>query len=167
MLAVIASLIFGILAGAYILVNVPGIIEAAPTRQAPQPTTTAEIVCNTPYIRVGAGCCLDQDANSICDKDETWPKTTSTTSTSTTSTLTTSTVKPNVACTTNIDCGPETEQLVCINDEIYLKQESPLCYKPGTTYARCVVKVSGISDVFGNPTPIERCSRGCTNGTCI
>lgn len=28
------------------------------------------IQCNTPYIRVGAECCLDKNSNSICDKDE-------------------------------------------------------------------------------------------------
>ena len=33
--------------------------------------TQQEIVCNKPYIRVGADCCLDKDDNSICDKDET------------------------------------------------------------------------------------------------
>lgn len=36
---------------------------------------TQKIVCNTPYIQVGAECCLDQNANSICDKDETIEKT--------------------------------------------------------------------------------------------
>lgn len=28
------------------------------------------IVCNSPYIRNGAGCCLDINSNSICDSDE-------------------------------------------------------------------------------------------------
>lgn len=28
------------------------------------------IVCNTPYMRFGQGCCLDQNNNSICDQDE-------------------------------------------------------------------------------------------------
>ncbi len=28
------------------------------------------IVCNEPYIRLGASCCLDQNNNEICDKDE-------------------------------------------------------------------------------------------------
>lgn len=28
------------------------------------------IICNPPYIRVGAECCLDRDNNSICDRDE-------------------------------------------------------------------------------------------------
>lgn len=29
-----------------------------------------DVVCNEPYIRVGADCCLDTNDNSICDKDE-------------------------------------------------------------------------------------------------
>lgn len=28
------------------------------------------VVCNDPYIRLGTGCCLDQNANNICDNDE-------------------------------------------------------------------------------------------------
>ncbi|MDA3836342.1 MAG: hypothetical protein PF542_01855 [Nanoarchaeota archaeon] len=29
-----------------------------------------EIICNSPYIKVGIECCLDQNSNSICDRDE-------------------------------------------------------------------------------------------------
>ena len=29
-----------------------------------------EIVCNSPYVRMGIGCCLDANGNSICDNDE-------------------------------------------------------------------------------------------------
>ena len=29
-----------------------------------------DVICNKPYIRVGTSCCLDSDANSICDIDE-------------------------------------------------------------------------------------------------
>lgn len=29
-----------------------------------------QVVCNEPYIQVGNECCLDKDANQICDKDE-------------------------------------------------------------------------------------------------
>ena len=29
------------------------------------------VICNSPYIRVGIECCLDQNNNKICDKDET------------------------------------------------------------------------------------------------
>jgi len=30
----------------------------------------SSVVCNSPYIQVGADCCLDSDTNKICDKDE-------------------------------------------------------------------------------------------------
>lgn len=29
-----------------------------------------EITCNSPYIKVGNSCCLDENSNNICDKDE-------------------------------------------------------------------------------------------------
>ena len=32
-----------------------------------------EVSCNPPYIKLGTSCCLDQNNNSICDKDETIP----------------------------------------------------------------------------------------------
>ena len=32
--------------------------------------TSGEVVCNEPYIRNEAGCCLDQNANGVCDRDE-------------------------------------------------------------------------------------------------
>lgn len=32
--------------------------------------TGRAIVCNEPYIRYGTSCCLDKDANNICDRDE-------------------------------------------------------------------------------------------------
>ena len=28
------------------------------------------VVCNEPYIRMGVGCCLDKDANGVCDEDD-------------------------------------------------------------------------------------------------
>jgi micrococcal nuclease len=33
-------------------------------------TGKQEVTCNPPYIQVGVSCCLDQNNNSICDKDE-------------------------------------------------------------------------------------------------
>ena len=32
---------------------------------------TSKVVCNDPYLMVGDSCCLDKDANEICDSDET------------------------------------------------------------------------------------------------
>ena len=31
---------------------------------------TPDIVCNSPYMRHDAGCCMDKNANSVCDTDE-------------------------------------------------------------------------------------------------
>ncbi|MFH1721260.1 MAG: hypothetical protein ABH950_01500 [Candidatus Altiarchaeota archaeon] len=31
---------------------------------------TGDVVCEAPYIRYGADCCLDQDANGVCDADD-------------------------------------------------------------------------------------------------
>src|SRR3989344_692516 len=38
-----------------------------------EPTTIAipTFVCNKPYIQVGSECCLDENDNKVCDKDET------------------------------------------------------------------------------------------------
>ena len=30
-----------------------------------------EVTCNSPYIKVGNSCCLDQNSNNVCDNDET------------------------------------------------------------------------------------------------
>lgn len=32
--------------------------------------TSPTVTCNTPYILVGLECCLDNDANAVCDRDE-------------------------------------------------------------------------------------------------
>ncbi|MDP3026161.1 MAG: PRC-barrel domain-containing protein, partial [Nanoarchaeota archaeon] len=37
----------------------------------PEETERREIICNSPYIRYGEECCLDEDNNLICDEDET------------------------------------------------------------------------------------------------
>ena len=44
-------------------------------------TTTAnqEITCNSPYIKVGDDCCVDANYNRICDYDESYAKTSETT----------------------------------------------------------------------------------------
>ena len=46
-----------------------------PTTTIAQTTTTSprtpDLVCNPPYIRFESGCCLDENGNRICDRDET------------------------------------------------------------------------------------------------
>ncbi len=39
-------------------------------KTANETKTTDAVVCNEPYMRFAAGCCLDQNANKICDNDE-------------------------------------------------------------------------------------------------
>lgn len=34
------------------------------------PQEAQEVTCNPPYMRFGEGCCLDRNANSVCDRDE-------------------------------------------------------------------------------------------------
>ena len=40
------------------------------TSQTPSNTQPQQVTCNKPYILVGTSCCLDQNDNSVCDKDE-------------------------------------------------------------------------------------------------
>jgi hypothetical protein len=47
-----------------------GAILLSACQQAQAPTSQQGPVCNKPYILVGVDCCLDQNDNSICDKDE-------------------------------------------------------------------------------------------------
>jgi hypothetical protein len=64
--------------------------------------------CNSPYILVGTDCCLDRNANRICDTDDTTttiPTTTTTrktTTTTTTSTTTTTTTTTTTSTTTTL-----------------------------------------------------------------
>ncbi|MHC1567763.1 MAG: hypothetical protein ACXQTD_08740 [Candidatus Syntropharchaeia archaeon] len=43
-----------------------GVIVISYVQQPKQETVT----CNPPYIKVGTTCCLDENNNNICDKDE-------------------------------------------------------------------------------------------------
>ena len=54
--------IYGILALAVI-----GVIVISGCVQQPKQEA---VTCNPPYIKVGTECCLDQNSNNICDKDE-------------------------------------------------------------------------------------------------
>jgi hypothetical protein len=58
------------------------------------------IKCSPPYLRVGAECCLDQDDNKICDRDETTSTMPTTTEpTTTTQPETTTTKQPTTSST--------------------------------------------------------------------
>lgn len=41
------------------------------TEQINKANSQVQVTCNSPYIQVGTSCCLDQNSNNICDKNET------------------------------------------------------------------------------------------------
>lgn len=115
------------------------------------------IICNTPYIRVGNGCCLDTNDNRICDSDEsTIYQTTTTTSVTTISTsmtttsfpisiitttsITTTTLQPE--CYLNSDCGINGTEILknytCYYNNINRQYIVYRCVNPGTSSAKCV-----------------------------
>ncbi|MCK4491400.1 MAG: hypothetical protein KAU03_02170, partial [Candidatus Altiarchaeales archaeon] len=71
----------------FLMTLMPGCILTPSTQNV---TSTSPLVCNPPYIQVGTGCCLDNNSNNICDRDE-GVTTVSVTSTSAAATSTTST----------------------------------------------------------------------------
>lgn len=64
------SVVFGILTFAIIgIVLISGCITED-NRSSKLNQETKSVTCNPPYIEVGTSCCLDQNSNNICDKDE-------------------------------------------------------------------------------------------------
>jgi len=57
-----SKLIYGII----VLTIIGIILISGCVRESKKETVT----CNSPYIKVGTTCCLDQNSNNICDKDE-------------------------------------------------------------------------------------------------
>ena len=100
--------------------------------------------------------------------------TTSTTSSTTSSTSssteesTTSTTTLAVVCSKNSDCGLEREEKVCYLHNVYLKKITPICKKPGSVESYCVSQESWVTgSIVAEPIPLETCSNGCVNGTCV
>ncbi|MFH1126219.1 MAG: hypothetical protein V1703_03770 [Candidatus Altiarchaeota archaeon] len=137
-------------------------------------TTTQARLCNPPYIQVGKDCCKDSNSNGVCDKDEVTTTTTTTSTSTTTSSTTTriTTTEPpttttttlNIACTQNADCGTELRLKVCYTDgDIYWVTDFPVCQKPGTPEARCIIKRSGPAVVTGQiiSEKAEDCPGSC------
>jgi|GEM_PF-6000393 len=92
--------------------------------------------------------------------------TSTTTSTTTISTTTTTTLA--VACTINSDCGQRIEERVCYKGDVYIRFVTPVCMKPGTVESYCIQRISWSgASLLTEPTPFERCSHGCENGTCL
>ena len=139
------------------------------------------VVCEPPYIQVGSSCCLDQDQNNICDRDETKDTHAASTSTlsqatlaSTTSTPTTTTsptttiTKAEIACSVNSDCGEQREARICYKGDVYLKRITPICKHPGSTDAVCMQRESWVTGTINKaPTPTEVCGHGCEDGKCL
>ena len=141
----------------------------------PKETTTTQPLCSPPYIQVGAGCCLDENENGICDGDEESTATTveetsstivtstlaatTTESTSTTERPTTTTIR--IRCARNLDCGVAREDKVCYKGDIYLKKVTPICRNSGTAAAECIEKTA-IGEY-----PVEDCLHECSEGRCV
>ncbi len=131
--------------------------------QPMQTTTTIPQVeeCAPPLKLIGEECCLDGNANGVCDGIET--STTSTTS----STSTTTTTVPYIECMTNAECGNQTITRICYKTDVYLQQKTPLCQKPGTPEARCIDKIILVGETLTQgAVPEEVCPRGCKEGAC-
>ena len=87
-------------------------------------------LCNAPYIQVGSGCCLDQNNNGICDRDEMTepPKTEGPQEESTTTTLKTT-------CTLDSDCIPCGEGCIGPGAD---GSVSATCLSGGNIVCRCI-----------------------------
>ena len=122
--------------------------------------------CTSPMILVGSGCCLDEDANGVCDADDKlWP--TSSTSTSSTSTSTSSSTSLlAVACRTNDDCGNSTSFFTCYVGDVYFVTNRPRCRNAATAEAECIVRIEGFVNAVGVKTPYRTCPRNkeCVEG---
>jgi len=130
--------------------------ETGPVGTLPPPTSTEG--CPPPLARVGGACCPDSDSNEICDADDVTP----------TSSFTTTSTLAAIVCSTNSDCGNQTQTRICYLNDVYIQQATPLCQKPDTGEARCTVKVGFLGNpMTQEPVPYEKCQRGCINGTCV
>ncbi|MAG52360.1 MAG: hypothetical protein CMH62_00185 [Nanoarchaeota archaeon] len=92
------------------------------------PTGSAvESVCNAPYFEYKAGdCCLDKDANSVCDSDEDVVEETTTETTTEETTTETVTETPEEVEITVSDACSDTTYFECVasyvtKDEVFLK----------------------------------------------
>ena len=144
-----------------------------------------EVVCNPPYIRFGAECCLDENANQVCDRDEqvkalaaetsstvpasTMPVTstvaktaslTQTTVPATTSVLATTSI--SIACYNFSQCPADQQgKLRCDGNAVKRDDTTFYCAYPGTEKAECKGKVKAKT--------ISTCGAGerCVGGQCL
>jgi hypothetical protein len=99
----------------------------------------------------------------------TLPSTTTSTATVSTeaSTSTTLVLAAAVECSSNAECGNQSGRRICYQGDVYIQESRPLCQHPGTPDAKCVVKTSLAGEsLTQEANPLERCSRGCSDGVC-
>ena len=141
-----AALVFGGLAAFYLLMTF-GYNQSQPevhsTVMLPDTTTTAEPLttttqpmkssttttvstlppCPRPYIQVGGDCCLYEDGDRICDRDERED--------------TTTTSPRYVLCRSDADCGPTRVEYACLGGGVHKVTVSSFCVNPGSRGSRC------------------------------
>lgn len=112
-------------------------------------TTTQElIVCASPYIRYGLGCCLDRNSNGVCDLDEGFVPSTTTTLGFT-------------WCTFDSDCGSTLVQHICRDNDVHRITVTYFCRNPGSMTSTCERKV--LDDMVDHCVPtLEQCVKGKT-----
>ena len=135
------------------------------------------LVCNDPYIRVGSGCCLDENQNSVCDEDEeaettskpsetkinqatTTIKAQATTVPTTTSPGAASSSTLKYACEKNEDCPePTYGSKRCSGKNVVQDKTTFKCSKPATLDAKCIGSIK--------TETVEGCSERCVGGACV
>lgn len=64
------TILFGLIIISIFLIGCAEKELSKPIDEAPEKITGMAVVCNKPYIQVGTVCCLDENDNAICDRDE-------------------------------------------------------------------------------------------------
>jgi hypothetical protein len=105
-------------------------------------TTQQQIVCTSPYIRFGLGCCLDTNNNSICDPDE--PEETTTT-----------TLADYIRCFNDLDCGPTRVEYKCVENDLFRVSVTHFCRNAGSRASSC--ETHKVEDLVDYCKPHQQC----------
>jgi hypothetical protein len=123
-------------------------------------TAPTSLACKSPYVLIGADCCLDEDKSGVCDTYETATTTTEMITTTlliasttfvepektTTSLSATTTSNPgNVVCYKSADCGVNGKKVVkyytcqpSLDGKVYRRYIEYVCRHPGTAASECI-----------------------------
>ncbi|VVB52575.1 Uncharacterised protein [uncultured archaeon] len=71
-----------------------------------------------------------------------------------------SAVSGEVKCRNNSDCGVLKTSYICVNGNVYLKKELPICRNPGTPQSTCVTNIGGMNSAVDTCNDKERCVAG-------